>query len=148
MQSTRSCLIDLEKLAAAGAKHSRGELLDRVTDLFFATADRQGPSDMAVFGNVMERVAFELEVEARARFSRRMSTAATAPHSLIVRLANDEIGVSAPVLEHSPCLTDDDLIVIAARHGQDHMRAIANRKSLSKTVTDIILEMGDDSVLT
>lgn len=148
MQDTRSCLIDLKKLAAAGSGQSRGELLHRVTDLFFATADRQSPADMATFGDVMERIAFELEVEARARFSRRMASADKAPHHLILRLANDEIGVSAPVIEHSPCLTDSDLIDIAARHGQDHMRAIANRKSLSKTVTDIILEMGDDSVLT
>ncbi|MGE0612275.1 MAG: DUF2336 domain-containing protein [Hyphomicrobiales bacterium] len=148
MQDARSCLIDLQKLAATGKDQARGDLLHRVTDLFFATADRQSASDMAVFGDVMERIAFELEVEARARFSRRMATADKAPHQLILRLANDEIGVSAPVIEHSPCLTDDDLISIAARHGQDHMRAIANRKSLSRAVTDVILEMGDDTVLT
>lgn len=148
MQRTRECLVELQQLASDETNASRDKILDRVVDLFFLTSDTQSETERAVFGDVMERIAYELETEARARLAERLCETEKAPHPLVVRLAEDEIGVARPILEKSPCLSDDDLVNIAEALGQDHLHAISGRKRLSETVTDVIVERGNDAVLT
>lgn len=147
MQDARGCLLELEQLAAQGDRDSRNELLERVTDLFFLTSEQQNAAEKAVFGDVMERIAYELELKTRARLAERMSEAYGAPHQLIVRLATDKIGVARPVLKKSPVLMDEDLVSIAQKNGQGHLFAISDRSKLDTSVTDIIVARGDDTVL-
>jgi len=79
MQNTQSCLIELEALSSETSSDKRRDVLCRVTDLFFLTAERQTADDITIFGNVMERIAYELEVEARAELSERISECDKAP---------------------------------------------------------------------
>jgi len=148
MQDTRGCLLELERLATEGSSTNQDELLDRVTDLFFLTTEKQNASETVVFGELIERIAYVLELKSRARLAERMSESYGAPHQLIIRLATDDIGVAQPILEKSPVLRDADLVCIAAKHGQDHLHAISSRAEISTAVTDVIVECGDDSVLT
>jgi hypothetical protein len=134
-------------LAADGSREKRDELLERVTDLFFLTSEQQSPAEKAIFGEVIKRIAYELEIKARTRLAERMSEAHSAPHNLIVKLATDEIGVARPVLEKSPVLKDEDLIHIAGEHGQEYLHAISSRTELNSAVTDVIVERGNDFVL-
>lgn len=148
MQRTRECLVELQQLTSDDTNASRGKILDRVADLFFLTSHTQSETERAVFGDVMGRIAFELETAARARLAQRLCETEKAPHPLVVRLAEDEIGVARPILEKSPCLSDDDLVNIAEAQGQDHLHAISGRPRLSETVTDVIVKRGNDAVLT
>lgn len=148
MQETRAHLLELQRLAADPTIGNRGALLGHISDLFFVTAEQQSEADAAVFGTILERVAFEVEMEARARLAERFSDAARAPQGLIRRLAADEIAIARPILERSPRLSDDDLLAIARARGQEHLFAISGRQRLSPPVTDVIVERGDETVLT
>ena len=148
MQDARGCLLELQQLASSGTGNSRHEILDRVTDLFFLTSGALGVTERAVFGDVMERISYELETEARARLAERLAETQEAPHKLVVKLASDHIRVARPVLEKSPCLSDKDLVDIAEASGQDHLHAISSRKELSVMLTDVIVKRGNDTVLT
>ncbi len=148
MQDTRGCLLELQQLAPSGTSNSRDKILDRVTDLFFLTSDTQGATEKAVFGDVMERIVYELETGARARLAERLAEVEEAPHKLVFKLASDEIGVARPILEKSPCLSDDDLVTIAEASGQGHLHAISSREELSAKVTDALVDRGNDTVLT
>jgi uncharacterized protein (DUF2336 family) len=44
-------------------------------------------------------------------------------------------------------LTDDDLIENATTKSQDHLFAIAQRLKLSETVTDVLVERGNERVV-
>jgi len=101
MPNAHSCLTDIESLSNETSSEKRREVLHRVTDLFFHTTEQQEPGDVNAFGNVMERIAYELEIEARAELSERLSKADKAPRQLIRRLAVDDIAVAKPVLERS-----------------------------------------------
>ncbi len=147
MQDTRAYLRDLQRLTADKSIDNKDELLRRVTDLFFATADEQSSGDVSVFGSVMERIAYEVEIEARARLAERFSEAEHAPRRLVRRLAEDDIEVARPILEKSPHLTDDDLVDIARSKGQEHLLAISGRDSLSPPITDVIVERGEPHVV-
>jgi len=147
MQDTRGCLLELERLATEGSSTKQDELLDRVTDLYFLTTEKQNASETVVFGELIERIAYVLELKSRARLAERMSESYGAPHKLIIRLATDDIGVAQPILEKSPVLRDADLVCIAAKHGQDHLHAISNRSELNPAVTDALIRRGNDFVL-
>jgi len=147
MHQTQSCLLEIEALSNETSSEKRRDVLRRVTDLFFLTTQQQTPDDIATFGTVMERIAYELEVEARAELSERISKIDNAPRRLVCRLATDDIAVARPVLERSRVLTDDDLIQIAKTRGQTHLHAISKRPELTAPVTDVIVERGESPVL-
>ncbi len=147
MQTAQSCLLDIESLSHETSSDKRREILHRVTDLFFLTSDQHKAGDVTVFGNVMERIAYELEIEARAELSERISIAECAPKRLVRRLAIDDISIAKPVLERSNMLSDDDLVQIARNRGQSHLRAISRRSSLAAPVTDILVQRGEAPVL-
>jgi uncharacterized protein (DUF2336 family) len=143
----RSKLHDLIELAQEPSSERRRELLRSVTDLFF-THD-EGPSgvELQLYDEVMSQLAGEMEEEVRVELAERMAEAAAAPQGLLRDLARDpSIEVAKPVLTSSP-LTEDDLLIVARTRGQDHLRAISQRSSVSEALSEAIVERGDDQTL-
>ena len=147
--SEHSGLIDeLEATLANGNVRHRLKILQRVTDLFVAGSQRYSGAEIAVFDDVLSRLAAEIEIKARARLSRSMAKLSNTPPKLVRRLAfDDAIAVAAPVLVSSPQLSDADLVENAATKSQDHLYAIAQRLELSDAVTDVLVARGDRRVV-
>jgi uncharacterized protein (DUF2336 family) len=135
----------LEQLAREPAPERRRELLQGIATAFFAEPDRS-PTEIDLFDEIMDQVLAEVEPLARSELAERIADLDAAPYRTLVRLARDAIDVAAPVLTRSPALRDDDLAPIAREHSQDHLLAIARRKTLSERVTDILVERGNDDV--
>jgi uncharacterized protein (DUF2336 family) len=51
------------------------------------------------------------------------------------------------VLRASPVLTDEDLLGVVRSRGQEHLRAVSERPSVSEAVSEVIVERGDDETL-
>ena len=70
----------------------------------FAAGSRGYSSDqIALFDDVLQELAVDIEVKARARLARRLAHIERAPPKLIRSLAfDDEIAVAEPLLLHSP----------------------------------------------
>lgn len=147
MTDAHSCLAEIEALSQETSSDKRRQVLNRVADLFVITNDQQSQSDVKAFGTVMDRIAYELEVEARAELAGRLCEIDKAPRDLICKLASDNITVARPVLERSSVLTDDDLVRIAKTKDQSYLHAISKRSTLSSPVTDVIVERGEGDVL-
>jgi uncharacterized protein (DUF2336 family) len=147
--SEHDCLLDeLEASVTCGSVQHRLKVLQRVTDLFVAGSRRHSGSEIAVFDDVLTRLAAEIETKARAQLSRTMAKLDNAPPKLVRRLAfDDAIVVAAPVLASSPRLTDSDLIENASTKSQDHLYAIAHRLKLTEAVTDVLIARGDRRVV-
>ena len=144
--SALSRLPDLIALAEEGSSEKRRALLRELTDHFFGGSARTTTED-TLYGAVLTRLTTDMEVAVRAELSARFATAPDAPHNLIRRLANDEAAVAGAVLASSPVLTDEDLLGVVRKHGQDHLRAVSARPSVSEAVSDVIVERGDDETL-
>ena len=71
------------------------------------------------------------------------------PKDMIKRLARDvELVVSAPVLEFSPLLNDDDLLeIIRSRPVQGALAAVARRAGISGDVSDAIVSVEDEQAV-
>jgi uncharacterized protein (DUF2336 family) len=144
-----SSLIDeLEDSINNGTEQRRLVALRRVTDLFVAGSSRYSSEQIALFDDVLLRLADQIEQAARARLSHSMATVHNAPPKVVRSLAfDDSIEVAAPVLIHSPQLSEDDLVANARTKSQGHLLAISQRSSLSEAVTDVLVDRGDTGVV-
>jgi uncharacterized protein (DUF2336 family) len=147
MLSRQSLIDDLESAIANGEIGRRAESLRRVTDLFVSGAAHYTDEQVALFDDVMGRLASEIESSARSTFGQRLMTVPNAPPGIIRTLAlDDAIEVAGPILSQSEQLDDATLVEGARTKGQEHLLAIAGRKSLAEAVTDVLVERGNQQV--
>jgi uncharacterized protein (DUF2336 family) len=134
----------LIELARAPSSEMRRELLREVTDLFFDTHDSRSSREDMLFDEVLRSVAADLNDDGLIELAERMADSPRGPQGLVRDLAQRNISVAAPILQRSTVLKDDDLLEIVESHGDRHMRAIAQRPTLSAIVSDGIVARGDD----
>ena len=148
MQTATSLIADLEVAITSSGSDRRIETLRRVTDLFLSNADRYDPEQVQVFDDVLGRMISHIESHALAELSQRLAPVGNAPLEVIRTLAmNDAIEVAGPVIENSARLSTSDLVSIAATKGQDHLLAISGRKEIDESVTDVLVERGNNAVV-
>ncbi len=149
MSQALQIIDELEVALKSNSTERHLSILKSVTGLFLAGHDRITEEVSAVFDGVMVRLIEYVESRARIELSRDVAPIANAPENVIHRLArDDDIAVAGPVLVQSPRLTDESLVEIAESKGQSHMGKIAERAQLSSTVTDVLVDRGDQEVAT
>jgi uncharacterized protein (DUF2336 family) len=144
MSSTK--LHDLIELAREPSSERRRELLREVTNLFFNTEAAQ-PAEMALFDEILAQLTGDMEEAVRLELSERMAKSNKPAPRLVTGLANDIIAVARPVLTEGNGLSEEDQLKVARTHGQEHLRALSERKGVSSTVTDAIVERADDATI-
>ena len=128
-----------------GAEH--GDDVLRVAELFLRGSGSYTDQQIELFDNVMQHLIEITENRSLAKLSSQMAPVKRAPVRVIQRLANDEdITVSGPVLERSPVLAEDFLVRIARSKSQAHLLALAGRILVQESVTDILVDRGNQSV--
>jgi uncharacterized protein (DUF2336 family) len=144
-----SSLIDeLEDSINNGTEQRRLVALRRVSDMFVAGSGRYSPDQIALFDDVLLRLADHIEQAARVHLSHSMASLHNAPPKVVRSLAfDDAIEVAAPVLTNSPQLSDADLVANARTKSQGHLMAISQRSILSEVVTDVLVDRGDSGVV-
>ena len=146
MTEVKSFLSDLDDAVARGTAESRKRALWHATDLLIA--GRYSDDEIWTFGEVIGRLADEIEVAARAQLAKRLATFDNAPINIIHKLAfDDSIDVAGPLLRESEQLDDNALIANATTKSQSHLLAISRRKSIGETVTDVLVARGDQGVV-
>ena len=147
MAAPSSLLDDLEKALAAGSNGQRIEMLSRITDLFVGDAHRYTAVQVDLFDEVITKLTVAIEAKARAKLSIRLADVPNAPVGVVRMLAfDDDIEVARAVLAGSERLDESDLVANAKSKSQQHLAAIAERKSLSEAVTDVLVTRGDRQV--
>jgi uncharacterized protein (DUF2336 family) len=143
---TTSFLDELEAAVARGTPDSRARALWHTTDLMIAGSFSE--EEIWTFGEVVSRLADEIEVAARAQLSERLARFDQAPVNIIHKLAfDDAIEVAGPVLRESKRLETYALVANAATKSQAHMLSISKRETLEERVTDELVKRGDQEVV-
>jgi uncharacterized protein (DUF2336 family) len=103
--------------------------------------------EVALFDDVIARLAGEIEVEARVLLAQRLAPIANAPPNVIRLLAfDDSAEVAGPILIQSERLDEPSLVENARTKSQKHLFAISRRRALAEPVTDVLVERGDRAV--
>jgi uncharacterized protein (DUF2336 family) len=146
--TTTSLIDDLERALSAGSNAQRITMLSRITDLFVEGANRFSTGQVNLFDEVLAKLAHAIENKARAKLAIRLAPITNAPAGVIRMLAfDDDIEVARPVLAASERLEEADLVANAHSKGQQHLAAIAERKTLSEEVTEVLVARGDRQVV-
>lgn len=147
MSEASSFLQDLDDAIARGTAESRKRALWHATDLLIT--GRYSEEEIQTFGDVIGRLADEIEVAVRAQLAEVLAGFENAPTNIIHQLAfDDAIEVAGPVLRESEQLDSETLVANAMTKGQQHLLAISQRKSIDEAVTDVLVKRGDRAVVT
>lgn len=137
-------LLDLARMTDSA---KRRELLREVTDLFFATSGLRNEREDALFGDVLQLVAAEMQEGVLAELAERFADAEDAPVGLMRDLANHSFEVAGPVLRRSKALDEQTLLQVINYQSQQHIAAVAQRENVSEMLSDAIVRFGDDHAL-
>ena len=146
MSQENSFLRDLDEAVSRGTPESRARALWHTTDLM--VTGRYSEDEIWTFGEVIGRLADEIEVTARAQLAKRLARFDGAPVNIVHKLAfDDSIEVARPILLESERLEPYALIANACIKSQSHLLAIAQRKEIAESVTDVLVTRGNQEVV-
>ena len=146
MTGSKSFLRELDDAVLRGTAESRARALWHTTDLMIA--GRYTEEEIWTFGEVIGRLADEIEVAARVQLAKRLAQFDRAPVNIIHKLAfDDSIEVAGPILRESKQLESYALVANACTKDQAHMLAITKRESIDESVTDVLVTRGNQEVV-
>ena len=146
MSAVKSFLRDLDDAVMRGTAESRLRALWHTTDLLIT--GRYSDEEIWTFGEVIGRLADEIEVAARAQLARRLARIDNAPVNIIHKLAfDDSIDVAGPILQESERLEAFALVANVCTKSQPHLLAISKRKSIDEKVTEVLVTRGNREVV-
>lgn len=146
MSEASSFLRELDEAVSRGTPESRKRALWHTTDLMIA--GNYSDDEIWTFGEVIGRLADEIEVAARTQLAKRLARFERAPVNIIHKLAfDDEIEVAGPVLRESKQLEPYALVANVCLKGDTHLLAISERKSIDEAVTDVLVTRGSQEVV-
>ena len=141
-------LEEVEGTIAQSNDLRRAAMLRHLTDLYLVGGESYSEDEIAVIDDVFMRLVATIEESSRALLAIRLAPLAKAPPRIVRQLAcDDAIDVASPVLTHSVRVDIETLVECARSKSQDHLLAISRRKILPETVTDVLVERGDQNVL-
>ncbi len=137
-------------LAKDGEVAVRGAVAQKVTGLLPDLSADQALQIERLTVECLEALARDQATEVRGILAETLKDLPGAPYGVINTLARDvELSVCAPVLQHSPILTDEDLVdIIMAGPVAGAMSAIAGRRTVSASVADAIARSDDEAAVT
>lgn len=147
MAEAASLLHDLDEAVARGNPESCVRAIWHATDLLIAGSYSE--DQIWTFGEIIGRLAQEIEATARAQLAGRLAASSNAPYNLTSQLASDDcIDVAWPILKDSERLDAETLIACAKTKSQQHLLAISKRRSVPEAVTDVLVVRGAKEVVT
>jgi uncharacterized protein (DUF2336 family) len=144
-----SSLIDeIQETTISGLTKKQLRALTRITDLFVAGSAGYSKQQIKLFDGVFKTLVAVIELKTRVTLAHHLATNPDAPAALVRAFAfDDAVAVAAPVLSQSSALSEADLVLSASTQSQGHLYAIAQRETISETVTEILIERGEPGVV-
>jgi uncharacterized protein (DUF2336 family) len=146
MTEARSFLQEINEAILRGSPESRLRALWHTTDILIA--GRYTEDQIWVFGEVIERLADEIELAARVKLAKLLARSDNAPFNVVMILAfDDSVDVAGPVLQHSQRFDAKTLVTNIRTKSQPHLLAISKRSYIPVAVTDELVTRGNREVV-
>jgi uncharacterized protein (DUF2336 family) len=137
----------LAQLAVNPQGTSREEIFLAVASLYRIQGTGLNQRERALMHEILRRLTRDVEMAIRIALAERLADDTTAPHDLILLLADDSIEVARPLLLRSPLLTDEDMLKLLTGSGEAHHEAVATRAHIGEPLTDALVKSNAESVL-
>lgn len=98
---------------------------------------------------IFRAILKDTEIEIRKILSNSLKSSSNVPKDIALSLASDASDVAIPMLETSDVLSDSDLIdIINSTIDPEKHLSITGRKSVSESVSEVLIEQGNEDVVT
>jgi uncharacterized protein (DUF2336 family) len=139
----------LAQLAANPQGTTREEIFLAVTSLYRVQGSYLNERERSLMQEILRRLARDVEMAIRIALAERLADDTTAPHDLILLLADDRIEVARALILRSPLLTEDDVLRMIADSSEAHHEAVAGRPNIGEPVTEALVKKSNsETVLT
>jgi uncharacterized protein (DUF2336 family) len=142
-----SDMVRLAQLAVNPQDTSREEIYLALASLYRVQGSELSARERTLMHDILRRLTKDVEPAVRIALAERLADDVTAPHDLILLLADDVIEVARSVLLRSPLLNGDDMLRIIVGAGVGHLQTIAARANIGEPVTDVLSRSVDESIL-
>lgn len=141
-----SLLEEVEKLRNAPLPDVRVSVAEKVSEYFGNSVFDKFEDKLAC--EILRLLARDVEVRVRKVLAENLKSNSSIPHDIALSLANDVLEVSAPILEFSSLLTDDDLLrIINSAEDVAKLEVITKRKQISKAVSGALIHTEKENVV-
>ncbi|HTO39426.1 MAG TPA: DUF2336 domain-containing protein [Rhizomicrobium sp.] len=137
----------LAQLAANPQGTSREEIFLAVTSLYRVQGTHLTARERDLMRDILERLTDNVEMTIRIALAERLADDITAPHDLILLLADDRIEVARPLILRSALLSDADMLNLVAEASVAHHEAVAQRPYIGERVCDVLSKSDSETVL-
>jgi uncharacterized protein (DUF2336 family) len=135
------------ELGPAQTARSRTALVQRLSEIVAWPETKVPAYERQLAGDILVGLLRTSNVELRRRCALGLAGVHEAPKPLLRYLARDEIGVAQHLLEAGVGFDDSDLIATVRSGVLAHWLAIARRRGVSESVTDVLVQTGETSVI-
>jgi len=137
---------DVERLLTDPSADNRAEAADKIASEFGNGS--LSDSERAIAEDIFKVMIKDAEERVRGALSNHLKNAPDLSRDIAKSLANDlSDSVALPMLQFSEALTDADLVEIVRQQGSTRTAAVAQRPSVSETVSDAIVTHGDEDAV-
>jgi len=137
----------LAQLAANPQDTTREEIFLAVASLYRVQDTHLNDRERLLMRDILRMLTGNVEMTIRIALAERLSDDTTAPHDLILLLADDLIEVARPIILKSPLLSDSDFLQMVLACGTAHQEAVASRAGIGETVTEALSHCEAETVL-
>jgi len=137
---------DVQRLLEEPSPEVRAEVATKLAKDIENPVLTEQETNMA--NEVVRLMAKDIEVSVRQALSQNLRKAMRLPHDIAVQLANDIESVALPILQDSEVLTDQDLIDVISKGSSQKQEVIAERPSVSISVSDAIIDKAGETAVT
>jgi uncharacterized protein (DUF2336 family) len=136
-------------LALAGDTSTKGRevFVERFSKTFLRKGVACSENEATLMADIVRHLMGDLETNLRRTLADQLEKLTPPPAPLLELLASDELGVSESLLQNCPFLTDKALIHIVRHRSSEHQLAISIRKNLPESVSDVLVEVGNEQVV-
>ena len=137
---------DVSKLMSDPSADNRAKTAAKVAGDFDSGA--LSDSERQIAEEIFRFMVKDAEVRVREALAQNLKESPDLPHDVALSLAQDVDQVALPILQFSDVLTDDDLIEIIQSQSEDKQTAIAGRSSVSDSVSEALVDTGNEKAIT
>lgn len=141
----RLSLADVERLQDGADASARASVAAKLGMNFQQLA--AGDATRSLAYAVLHLLVRDVEKTVRSALAEAVALSDALPPAIANKLAQDDIEVARPILEHSPVLDDDLLIEIVRTHAMQYALAVAGRQNVAARVCEALVETGEGEVV-
>jgi len=137
----------LLELARDKSVAGRRALINIIADIFLEQGSALTDRERSLVTEILRQLIHDVEITVRHSLADRLARLRNVPKDLIGELANDSIEVALPILLESDLLQDVELVEIILHRTLEHQLAIAMRREVSESVSDVLIGRGNPNVV-